>query len=94
MTSSFGYKKQVSINMTARFSVKNSHIEYDLILVLKKQTPTVKVITVRLRLAFEDGRGGSEGQHDRSQDTQVVVQVTGLRDVRRLKRHLEGREEC
>jgi hypothetical protein len=35
--------------MTARFSVKNSHIEYDLILVFKKQTPTVKVITVRLR---------------------------------------------
>jgi hypothetical protein len=36
--------------MTARFSVKNNHIEYDLILVLKKQTPTVKVITVRLKI--------------------------------------------
>ena len=37
--------------MTARFSVKNSHIEDELILVLKKLTPTVKVITVRLRIA-------------------------------------------
>jgi hypothetical protein len=36
--------------MTARFSVKNSHIEDDLILVLRKQTPTVKVITVRLKV--------------------------------------------
>jgi hypothetical protein len=36
--------------MTARFSVKNSHIEDDLILILKKQTPTVKVITVRLKI--------------------------------------------
>jgi hypothetical protein len=34
--------------MTARFSVKNRHIEDALILVFKKQTPTVKVITVRL----------------------------------------------
>jgi hypothetical protein len=36
--------------VTARFSVKISHIEDDLILVLKKQAPTVKVITVRLKL--------------------------------------------
>jgi hypothetical protein len=36
--------------MTARFPVKNSHIEDDLILVLKKQTSTVKVITVRLKV--------------------------------------------
>jgi hypothetical protein len=35
--------------MTTRFSVKKSHIEDALILVFKKkQTPTVKVITVRL----------------------------------------------
>ena len=37
--------------MTARFSVKNSHIEHDLILVLKKQTPAVKEITVRLKFS-------------------------------------------
>jgi hypothetical protein len=37
--------------MTARFSVKNSHIEDDLIVVLKKQTPAVKVITVRLTVS-------------------------------------------
>ena len=36
--------------MTAGFSVKSSHIEDDLILVLKKQKPTVKVITVRLKI--------------------------------------------
>jgi hypothetical protein len=42
--------QKASVNMTARFSVKNSHIEYDLILVLKKQTPAVKVITVRLNI--------------------------------------------
>jgi hypothetical protein len=38
--------------MTARFSVTNSHIEDDLILVLKKKTDTysVKVITVRLKI--------------------------------------------
>jgi hypothetical protein len=41
--------QKASVNMTARFSVKNSHIEYDLILVLKKQTTLVKVITVRLK---------------------------------------------
>jgi hypothetical protein len=36
--------------MTAGFSVKTSHIDDDLILVLKKQTHTVKVIiTVRLK---------------------------------------------
>jgi hypothetical protein len=40
--------------MPARFSVKNSHIEDDLILVLKKQTPTVKVITVRLRVVLTE----------------------------------------
>ena len=38
--------------MTARFSVKNSHIEDDLIFVFKMQTPTVKVITVRLRFVL------------------------------------------
>jgi hypothetical protein len=48
-TSSFGYKKQVSIWQRGS-SVKNSHIEDDLILVFKKQTPTVKNITVRLRI--------------------------------------------
>jgi hypothetical protein len=42
--------RKASANMTAGFSVKNSHIEDDLVLVLKKQTPTVKVITVRLKL--------------------------------------------
>jgi hypothetical protein len=42
--------------MTARFSFKNSHIEYDLILVLKKPTPTVKVITVRLKLGRKSGK--------------------------------------
>jgi hypothetical protein len=42
---------KTSVNMTARFSVKNSHIEDDLILVLKKQTPTVKVITLRLKVS-------------------------------------------
>jgi hypothetical protein len=30
-------------------AVKNSHIEDDLVLVLKKQTPTVKVITVKTK---------------------------------------------
>ena len=40
--------------MTARFSVKNSHIEGDLILVFKKQTPTVKGITVRLTVRRRD----------------------------------------
>jgi hypothetical protein len=38
--------------MTARFSVKNSHIEDGLILVLKKQTPAVKVIVITVRLKF------------------------------------------
>jgi hypothetical protein len=33
---------------------QNSHIEDDLILVLKKQTPTVKVITVRLRVSVRN----------------------------------------
>jgi hypothetical protein len=42
--------QKASVNMTARFSVKNSHIEYILILVLQKKKPTVKVITVRLVL--------------------------------------------
>jgi hypothetical protein len=44
--------------MTARFSVKNSHIEDDLILVFKKQTHTVKVITVRLKRSFDDVKEG------------------------------------
>ena len=50
--------------MTARFSVKNSHIEDDLILVLKKQTPTVKVITVRITFidTVQKIRGGHEKQ--------------------------------
>jgi hypothetical protein len=40
-----------SVNMTTRSTVKkNSHIDDDLILVLKKQTHTVKVITVRLKV--------------------------------------------
>jgi hypothetical protein len=39
--------------MTARFSVKNNHIEDGLILVLKKQTPTVKVITVRIKFYLQ-----------------------------------------
>ena len=42
--------QKASVNMTARVSVKTSHIEDDLMLVLKKLTPTVKVITLRLRL--------------------------------------------
>jgi hypothetical protein len=45
--------------MTARFSVKNSHIEDDLILILKKQTPTVKVITVTL-IFSQPGRFSSK----------------------------------
>ena len=42
--------------MTARFSVKNSHIEEDLILVVKKKTPTVTVITARLKIRSLDGK--------------------------------------
>jgi hypothetical protein len=42
--------QKASVNMTAGFSFKNRHIEDDLILVLKKQTPTVKVNTVRLKV--------------------------------------------
>ena len=38
--------------MTTRAPVINRHIEDDLILVFKKQTPTVKVITVRLRFSY------------------------------------------
>jgi hypothetical protein len=39
--------------MTARFSVKNSRTEEDLSLVLKKQAPTGKDITVRLRFTTD-----------------------------------------
>jgi hypothetical protein len=39
--------------MTARFSVKNGHIEDDLLLVFKKQTPAVKVITVSLKVVLK-----------------------------------------
>jgi hypothetical protein len=43
--------------MTARSSVKNSHIEDDLILVLQKQTYTVKVNSVRLRIEKNEMSG-------------------------------------
>ena len=66
--------------------MKNSHIEDDLILVIKKQTPTVKVITVRLRFircaccthdpfvrqgGRKEGKGREGGREERREGRKV-----------------------
>ena len=60
--------------MTAGFSVKNSHIEDDLILVFKKQIPTVKVITVRLKVQSKTAQSNIPVQEEDDLKPEIPVQ--------------------
>jgi hypothetical protein len=83
--------QKASVNMTARFSVKNSLIEDDLILVLKKQTPTVKVITVRLK---SRNQGRIQGRNQgRNQGTREESRKDGRNQGRKEGRKEGGRAE-
>jgi hypothetical protein len=73
--------------MTARFSVKKSYIEDDLSLVLKKQTPTVKVITVRLRVALTS-RDGADARSPFALSSSVERNRTGT--FKKKKKHVKG----